>query len=230
MSPRPARALRITYAALAALDTVLAGSARPAAHRARRVTKPLLLPVLAAATASDPRSARSPLRATTALAQGCGWAGDVALLRPGLVPFAAGMGAFGAGHAAYITGLRAHAGPRPVWRSRPAQLAALAFALTGPVMARGAARQDRVLGPAVLGYAALLTATAAYAGNLGPDLPADARRASLAGGLAFLLSDTLLGSGQFLLDEAPPALESAVMASYTAAQYLLAEGALRAGG
>lgn len=225
-----ATVLRTTYAALAAADTLLAGSARPAAHRARRVTKPLLLPVLAAAFAADPRAARSPLRASTQLAQGCGWAGDVALLRPGLVPFAAGMGAFGAGHAAYITGLRRLVGPRPVRRTGPARLAAAAFATTGPVMARAAAREDRILGPAVLAYAALLTATAAHAGAIGPGVPPDARRASLAGGFAFLLSDTLLAGGRFLLDEPPPALESAVMASYAAAQYLLADGALRAAG
>lgn len=227
---RLASSCRAGYVALAVIDSALAGSARPRAHRTRRVTKPLLLPVLAAGFAADPRAARSPLRTSTQVAQVCGWAGDIALLRTGLVPFAAGMGAFGAGHAAYITGMRKHVGDRPLWKGRPAQLAAAVWALLGPALARGAARQERVLGPAVLAYAALLSATAAYAGNLGADLPADARRASLAGALAFLLSDGLLATGQFLLDDPPPLLESAVMASYTLAQGLLAEGALRAAG
>lgn len=97
-------------------------------------------------------------------------------------------------------------------------------------MALGAARSEPVLGPGVLAYAGLLTTMADCAAHLDPALPEDARRAAALGGLAFLTSDTLLGLGHFVLSDPPPILESAVMATYTAAQFLLAEGALRAAG
>ena len=45
-----------------------------------------------------------------------------------------------------------------------------------------------------------------------------------AGAALFLLSDSLIGAQQFLRDEPHPALESAVMATYTAGQWLIADG------
>lgn len=104
--PRATTALRLAYAALAASDAVLAGSAAPRAHRVRRVTKPLLVPVLAASMATDPRTHDSPLRTTTRAGQALGWLGDIALLGRGSGAFVAGMAAFGAGQAAYIRGFR----------------------------------------------------------------------------------------------------------------------------
>ncbi|GAB4077414.1 lysoplasmalogenase family protein [Nostocoides australiense] len=228
--PRAASALKLAYGALAVADTALAGSRSTRAHRIRLVTKPLLMPVLTGAFAADPRSARSPLRDTTRAGQALGWLGDVALLRPGLPAFAAGVGAFGLGQAAYIRGFRANASPVPLRHNTAGRAAAVMFALSGAPMAIAAARHERVLGPAVLGYAALLTAMAANAANLDPALPAGARAATAAGGAAFLVSDTILGASQFLLADPPPWVESAVMATYTAAQYLLAMGALRCGG
>lgn len=65
---------------------------------------------------------------------------------------------------------------------------------------------------------------------LDDSVPADARRASEVGAALFLLSDGLIGTGEFLLDDPPPRLETAVMLTYAAAQLLLAEGAARAGG
>lgn len=225
--PSLVRPLTITYAVVAAADTVLAGSGDPRAHRARLVTKPLLMPVLAAAFAVDPRGRRSPLGRPTRVAQLAGWIGDLALLRSGTSAFLTGMGAFAAGQASYLSGFRRHRAAR-VWRTPIGGATALAFAATGPVLAVGAAQQDPVLGPGVLTYAALVTAMAAHAGNLAPSVPIAARRATAAGGLAFLASDTLLGIGQFALTDPPAWLECAVMATYATAQYLLAEGALRA--
>lgn len=226
--PRATTAPRLAYAALAASDAALAGSAAPRAHRVRRITKPLLVPVLAAYMATDPRTHDSPLRTTTRAGQALGWLGDIALLGRGSGAFVAGMAAFGAGQAAYIRGFRTVRDPEPLSRSVIGRSAALLFAVSGPPMAYGAARHDPVLGPGVLAYAGLLTAMAAHAAHLDPALPAGARRASALGGAAFLTSDTLLGTGKFVLAEAPPWLESMVMATYAAAQYLLAEGALRA--
>lgn len=222
-----ATALKLAYGALALTDTALAGSGSPRAHRLRRITKPLLMPVLAAAFRTDPRWPGSPLRASTLAAQGLSWGGDVALLRPGLPAFASGIAAFGAGQVAYTRGLRGLGASEPLRRNRIARAAGCLFAVTGPPMAFGAARQHPVLAPAVLGYAGLLTTMAAAAAHLRPDLPDGARWASAAGAGAFLASDSILGARQFLLTDPPAWLESAVMGTYTAAQYLLAEGALR---
>lgn len=166
--PRATTALRLAYAALAASDAVLAGSAAPRAHRVRRVTKPLLVPVLAASMATDPRTHDSPLRTTTRAGQALGWLGDIALLGRGSGAFVAGMAAFGAGQAAYIRGFRTVRDPEPLSRSVIGRSAALLFAVSGPPMAYGAARHDPVLGPGVLAYPGLLTAMAAHAAHLDP--------------------------------------------------------------
>ena len=71
---------------------------------------------------------------------------------------------------------------------------------------------------------------AAAATVLGPQIPADARRATLAGAGLFLLSDSILGLRKFVLADPPAWMEGAVMATYTGAQYLIADGAARAGG
>ena len=68
-----------------------------------------------------------------------------------------------------------------------------------------------------------MTATALHA-----DLPPQARRLTAAGAVLFLVSDTLLGARQFLVEDSPQRLETVVMATYTTAQLLLAEGAARA--
>lgn len=90
------------YAGLAVLDTALAGSTRRGARRLRFLTKPLLMPSLAAASATSPRS--SGLRGSTLVAQGFSWGCDVALLAHGTPAFAAGAGSFGVAHLAYLSG------------------------------------------------------------------------------------------------------------------------------
>ncbi|WP_418059690.1 lysoplasmalogenase [Pimelobacter simplex] len=222
--------LKLAYTALAATDTALAGSARPWAHRARFVTKPLLLPVLGAALAADPRAARSPLRTSTLAAQAGGWGGDVLLLGRGDRAFAAGATSFGVGHLAYVAGFRRARDRRtPLRAGRVARGFAATWAVSGPVVAAAAARHDRRLGATVLGYSALLSGMAAAASHLDPALPRDARVLSAAGGALFVASDAVLGARTFLLPDPPARLESVVMATYTGAQLLLAEGAARAG-
>ena len=103
------------------------------------------------------------------------------------------------------------------------------WATTAPGMVFGASRLDRKLGPAIAGYSGMLAGTVAAATQLDPALPKSARRATIAGAALFMLSDSLLGTRKFLLKNPPPRLESAVMATYTAAQFLLSEGAARAG-
>ncbi len=220
------RRLRSAYVVVAALDTLLAGTPGARAHRARRLTKPLLVPVLAASLATDPRAATSPLRRTTLLAQAAGWGGDVLLMGEGTARFTAGAGSFALGHAAYVVGFRSVRGA-PRWRP-PVALAAL-WALTTPPLALAAARQDRRLGATVAAYSAVLTSMVALSTQLASTLPAPVRRSTTAGADLFLVSDTLIGVRELLLDAPPQRLESAVMATYAAAQLLLAEGAVRAG-
>jgi uncharacterized membrane protein YhhN len=218
--------LKLAYAGLAIADTWLAGSTKPSAHRARVLTKPLLMPTLMASLATDPRATGSPLRTTTLVAQAGGWGGDIALMGRGTKPFAIGSGSFAAGHAAYIAGFLRNRGAVP--QPGPKAVAAL-WALTSPAMVIGAARQDSVLGSAIAGYSAMLAGTVAAATQLDKSLPPSARRASLLGAGLFMLSDSVLGTRKFLLRNAPARVESVVMATYTAAQFLLSEGAARAG-
>jgi uncharacterized membrane protein YhhN len=55
-------------------------------------------------------------------------------------------------------------------------------------------------------------------------LPQGARRTLQVGTALFLVSDSVLAVQKFLLTEPRPALESVVMATYTAAQGLIAAG------
>ncbi|HVK28843.1 MAG TPA: lysoplasmalogenase [Nocardioides sp.] len=221
--------LKLAYGALATVDTLLAGSGHRWAHRARHLTKPLLMPVLGASLATDPRAQGSPLRASTLAAQAAGWGGDVLLLGEGPRAFAAGAGSFGIGHLAYLSGLARHRDrSTPLAGNRRARAIAGTWALTAPVMAIAAARQERALGATVLGYSALLSSMAASAQHLSPGLPRDARVLTAAGAGLFLLSDSILGSRTFVLAEPPERLESLVMATYTAGQLLISEGAARA--
>jgi len=229
--PRLSRSAKLTlgYLGLAALDTWLAGSAHVRAHQIRRITKPLLMPTLTASLLTDPRARRSPLLASTVAGQAFGWGGDMLLLREGTEAFAASAGSFGIGHVAYIAGFRRHRNrDRRLRGSGTGRLAAGLVAVGGPGMAIGAAREEVVLGPAVLGYTGLLAAMLANAGNLDPELPAPARRRILAGAALFTASDTMLGVGQFWWRRAPARAESAVMATYTLGQLLISRGAARA--
>ena len=185
------------YVALAAADTLLAGAGR---DRQRRLTKPLLMPVLMAG--SDPRS-----RPALAL----GGAGDVALLGSSDAAFTAGLACFLAGHVAWILALRQRPG-RGWLRSRPAlavpYLAAFA-GLNAYLWPRTG--KDRI---PVLAYSTALLAMSLTALDCGS-------RRTAAGGALFLISDALLALEKFGGIELP-AHEGLVMASYTTAQALLA--------
>lgn len=220
--------LKIGYAALAGLDTWLAGQPSRHAHRARFLTKPLLMPTLAASLATNERAESSPLRSSTLMGLAGGWGGDVMLLGQGTKPFIAGAGSFGLGHAAYLTGFVRNRGRTPVTQAAAPRAVAGAWAASAPVMGLLAARRQRELGAPVFGYATFLAAMVVGASHLDDSLPASARRLTAAGAGLFMLSDTLLGIRKFALTEPPAALETSVMATYTTAQFLIAEGAARA--
>ncbi|KQT94132.1 hypothetical protein ASG49_04265 [Marmoricola sp. Leaf446] len=228
MSTATARTLRRGYVALALVDSWAAGSRTTSARRLRRVTKPLLVPTLATAFVADPRAAGSPLRRSTLAAQAGGWVGDVALLGHGRRSFLGGVTAFAMGHAATLHGLQHLAGPPPLRESYGARAAAGVWVATAPLLTYAAARRDAALAAPVVSYAALLAGLAARAGHLDASLPPRSRHLLAAGAWTFLLSDTLLATRTFVLEDASPALDRAVMLTYTAAQLLLAEGAARA--
>jgi uncharacterized membrane protein YhhN len=220
--------LKLAYVGLAAVDTWLSGIAGKGAHRARFVTKPLLMPTLAGSLLTNPKAADSPLRTSTVAAQVGGWGGDVALLGAGTKPFLVGVGSFGLGHVAYLTGFLRQHGHSDVREAAGPRVVAGSWALTAPVMAFMASRRNRELGGPVFGYATMLAAMAAAGNFLDTDLPPSARRLTAAGAGLFMVSDSLLGFRKFAMTNPPPQLETAVMATYTAAQFLLSEGAARA--
>lgn len=220
--------LKILYVGIAAADSRLSSSQHRWARCARFMTKPLLMPALAGSLATNPRALSSPLLTSTLAAQVGGWGGDVALLGHGTRPFLAGAGSFAVGHVAYLIGFARHRSSAPVSTNVQARAVIASWALTAPLMALMARGQDRRLGGPVLGYATMLAAVVVSATHLDPALAPASRKLTGAGAVLFMLSDTLLGLRKFVLEDPPAILETAVMATYTAAQFLLSEGAARA--
>lgn len=223
---RTSTKLKLAFAALAATDTYLAGSSRPWAHKARYATKPLLMPVLGASLATNPKAAGSPLRATTIVAQAAGWGGDVLLLGHSDKAFATGATSFGVGHLAYIGGFLRNRDRSLAMRDNKLALGVAGiWAVTAPGVAFAAYRRDKALGATMLGYSATLAAMVAHAHHLDPSLPRKTRLLTAAGAATFMVSDSILGARTFLIPNPPDRLESVVMATYTAGQFLISEGA-----
>lgn len=216
------------YLVLAAADSYLAGRTGTAARRARRVTKPLLMPVLAASTELAVGESRTGLTRGVQAAQLFSWGGDVALLGRGESSFLAGVGSFFAAHIAYIGGFGTVRDDRAGVNAPGAKAGAVAWAATAPVMAVAAGRKDPHLRLPIAAYAAVLSTMFATSTMLDRDLRTSARRRIAAGTSLFLLSDSLLGIQKFLRNAPSPALETAVMATYTTGQWLIAEGAIAA--
>lgn len=192
--------LKKAYAALAVTDALLAATGR---DRARRVTKPLLMPVLAA---TADRSSRRALA--------LGWVGDVALLGHGSRAFTAGLGSFLLSHGAWVAAVRERPGGGAL-RQRPAAALPYAAAWAG-LNAYLWPRTGRDRLP-VLAYSGALAAMALTALDSG-----SARTA--AGGALFMASDSLLALERFGGVHLP-GHEGIVMTTYTAAQALLARDA-----
>ena len=195
----------LVYGAVAAGDVVLAGAGR---RRLRWLTKPALMPLLAAIEGPD----TDPL---ILAGIGFSWVGDLALLFEGEGPFAAGLGAFLAAHLCYIAALskRRSGGIRKA----PALAASYALAWLGLNFLLWS-RSGRLRWPVVI-YASTLLVMALAALDT-----ADARATT--GGAAFMASDGILALDVFGVAKLPAA-DSLVMATYTAAQALLARGARR---
>ncbi|MBI0300119.1 lysoplasmalogenase [Streptomyces sp. PRKS01-29] len=199
------RATTVLRVLFALLISVHLGALLLNATTVVHLTKPALMPVLA--LWAQGRGGPWPLP----VALLCGCAGDVLLQLGGETAFLAGMGCFAAGHLCYLA-LFARAG-RP--RTAPWVAAGYGAAWLGTVALLWPGLAPHLRLP-VAGYSLLLTVMALAA------LGAGVRTG--AGGALFMLSDTLIAAG--LADwPRPPVPQFWIMATYIAAQWLLAAGA-----
>lgn len=227
--PRPRTFLAAAgYVALSAADSYLAGRTSKAARRARYLVKPALMPALTTAFLGRPAGRSRVLRNGTVAAQAFSWGGDVALLGSGQKPFLAGVGSFFGAHVCYLAAFLSARGRVEEYDVAGLKLALGMLLAGGPAMSLAAGRQDPALRRPVAAYATILSAMFASSRMLGPSTPAGARRTLQAGTALFLVSDSILGVQKFVLKEPRPALETAVMATYTAGQGLIAAGVARA--
>lgn len=219
------------YLVVAAADVALTAFARDGRRRLRWLTKPMLMPTLAWWMRSHRGRHRPVMLRRTWAALGLSTAGDVALLRKDDTGFLAGLGAFLGAHVGYIAAFgsalpssKVDSGVRPVWP-------AVALWVSATVVL--APRSGAMRAPVLL----YTTAIASMLGTalLAHDLPDSARRRILAGASCFVVSDGLIGVDRFLLaashtegSSREDMVEAAVMASYTLAQWLIADGVVRA--
>ncbi|MEV4555376.1 lysoplasmalogenase [Kitasatospora sp. NPDC049285] len=205
--PRTARALLIAFAAVSVVHLLAI-----LVHLTllQNLTKPLLMPLLAAWVWAG--AAAAPRLLIPALLFGAG--GDI-LLQFGTTPaFLAGMGSFALGHLCYVTmfvRLGAFAD------RRRALLTAAGYAVAWGVLISQLWPDLGDLQIAVAGYSLLLTATAVSSAGING-------RAGL-GGALFLLSDTLIATDLAHWKHLP-GHGFLVMATYLAGQYLLTTGTL----
>ncbi len=220
---RRARAVSGAAFGLLALTDAILAAGPPRRQRARLATKPLLMPTLVTHVASAPRT---PGFRRVVAAQGLSWGGDLALLGKGRTSFLAGVGLFLGAHVSYVSAFRARSSA-PVLAT-PGRRRFLALAsLIAAGMSLAAAREDRTLAGPVAVYSGALATMVATAAAIDQDRGRDR---VLGGAALFLVSDTVLGVRTFLVGEdsaASGALEAAVMATYTAGQWCIADGMRR---
>lgn len=219
------------YAALALVDTALAGSDSATARSLRSITKPLLMPALSTvfAFSLDDVEGGGLLRGGTVVAHGFSSLGDIALLSKSEPAFLVGLSSFAGAHVAY-TGAFVSAGRPLDDRQALAPVAAATglFVTLGPAASWAAGHTAPSFRIPVLGYAGLLSTMFAASARLNADLPQSARRKVVAGTALFLLSDSILAAKRFLAHDPPAITEAAVMATYTAGQGLIAAGVIEA--
>ncbi|KQV04681.1 MULTISPECIES: lysoplasmalogenase [unclassified Kitasatospora] len=206
---RTARGLLTTFAATSAVHL---GAIATGASAVQHATKPALMPLLAGWVAA--RAEHAPKLLVPALAFSTG--GDVLLQVGGEAAFLAGMGSFAAAHICYVT-MFVKLGA--LEDRRRTALTALAYAAAWAVMISQLWPGLGDLKIPVAIYSLLLSSTAVSSAGLG-------WRTGL-GGALFLLSDTLIAT-ELAEWKALPGHGFWIMATYVTAQYLLAEGTIRA--
>lgn len=236
--PPASRLAAAAYAALAVTDTVLAGSRSAARRRLRLITKPLLMPALGTAYAASLRemppedSARNRgglLQGGTVAAQALSGVGDIALLSRSEPAFLTGLSSFFGAHIAYSTAFVSAGRPLEDRSADAGPIAAGAFfAVAGPTLGWAAGRRSARLRAPVTAYAGIISTMFAASTRLEEGIPADARRAVIAGTSLFVLSDTVIGLRKFVMKDPQPRSDAVVMATYTAGQGLIAYGVAKA--
>lgn len=215
----------VGYLSLATVDSCLAGRRSKAARQARYVTKPLLMPVLAAGRQPADDGGRRGLTRGVHTAQLFSWGGDVALLGGSRTSFLVGVASFLAAHLSYIRGFRSVRDDDAGMSAPGVKVGTATWAVAAPIVAGAAGRRDPTLRAPVAVYSAVLSAMFATSTMLDRSMPTSARGRIVAGTSLFLLSDSLLAVQRFLRSEPSAALESAVMVTYTTGQWLIADGA-----
>jgi uncharacterized membrane protein YhhN len=205
---------------VAATDLALALRGRT---RARRVSKTLLMPLVAARLLSSAGPGERDLRNHTAAALALSSAGDLTILGESAPALAGGAAWFALAQATYVRGFL-RAGSRPT----PGQAAPIALAAASGIASYWP-RAGR-LRPVLVGYPPLLAGMAIAATGLSAALPEPAARQVRLGARVFLASDAVVGAQRFLPlpERARAALEVPVMLTYVAAQWLIADGVARA--
>ena len=204
------------YGVLALTETALTMGQR-ARPRARLVTKPLLMPVLVARFVSGPRGRGG---GGVVAAHSFAWGGDVALLGGSRRAFLTGLGSFLAAHVSYVSAYRRRSSaPVLATPGRRRFLAAGTVAASGMALAAG--REDRAVVVPVAAYGVALSTMVVAAAAIDRDR---GRNQVLAGAVLFLVSDIMIGVRAFLAGDRVPGLDAAVMATYTAGQWLISEG------
>jgi len=220
----------LPYLVLALADTTLAALGRGRPRRLRWVTKPALMPALAWWLRARSRTSHAdPVMVRRTLAGiGLSAGGDVALLGDGDRAFLTGVGSFLGAHLAYMAAFsrrrRPWRGPRAAVRVAPV---ALVWVVAVPLFA---SRAGSLRVPVAV-YGSALSAMQATALLLAADVPAGSRRRIAGGAACFLVSDALLAAGRFLpvsgRHRTERVVDAAVMATYTTAQWLVADGVTR---
>lgn len=213
MTARRPGCVRPLLGVFAVLAVVHLGALLGGFTTVEHLTKPALMPVLAGYVLAR----GGPMLLAGALLFGCG--GDTFLQIGSDTVFLVGMGSFAAGHLCYLLLFaRCGAGPAAGRRGRTAALAtAYGAALAGTVALLWPGLPAELRIP-VAGYSLLLTAMAFGALRAGPW--------AAAGGLLFLLSDTLIASGIAHWPQLPTP-QFWIMLTYIAAQGALTAGVLR---
>ncbi|GAA2239099.1 hypothetical protein GCM10010430_20310 [Kitasatospora cystarginea] len=197
---------------LAATSATHLGAIATGANTPRLATKPALMPLLAAHTLA--RAERTPRLLTSALVASTG--GDVLLQVGNDTAFLAGMGSFAAAHVCYVTMFVKQGALND---RRRTVLIAGAYAAAWATMVSQLWPGLGELRIPVAVYSLLLASTAVTSAGLN-------WRTGL-GGALFLLSDSLIAT-QLAGWRELPGHEFWIMATYIAAQYLLAVGTLHA--
>ena len=176
------------------------------------------MPALAARTATGPRDSGSrPVLA----AQGLSCPAYLALLGPGRGRFLTGLTSFLAAHVAYTSALRSRKPSEPLLARRDDVASSPPVRPRPRGMALAAAREDRAVALPVAGYGVTLMTMVAAAAAVDADRGLGQL---LTGASLFLASDTLLGVRRFLLPDRAEGLDTAVVATYVAAQWCLGDG------